>query len=93
MMTRIVPQQIKAIIWVLVFVLAFYFIFVQKASLAKDQKVLSSTESTPKLIRKTIANGRQITIQLFSPVIEAEAVLPIVRFVGDKPYYDEMGKK
>ncbi len=41
------------------------------------------------LAGKAVANTRQITAQLFSPVVEADSAPIIIRTTGDKPYYQD----
>ena len=93
-MTRIIPQKLKLVIFIFSVSLAFYLMFFLQAPAEKKQEqTIFSEEGTPRLIWKTIANYQQIATQLFSPVIEVKPSLPIARFAGEKPYYEDDEEK
>jgi hypothetical protein len=88
--TRVIPKKLKLVIFIFTAALAFFLIFSLKTpEERKQEQAIFSGEDTPRLVRKAIANYQQITTQLFSPVIEAKPSLPIVRFAGEKPYYED----
>ena len=93
-MTRVIPQKLKLVIFIFSVALTFYLtFFLQLPAERKREQAIFSEEGTPRLVRKTIANCQQITTQLFGPVVEVKPSLPIVRFSGDNPYYEDDEEK
>ena len=91
-MTRVVPVWIK--VAGLLFVVGFFGLqlFGEEHQIAKrqsEQVITPGPSLNHGLAGKAVANTRQITTQLFSPVVEVDSAPVVIRTTGDKPYYQD----
>lgn len=91
-MTRVVPVWIKVAGLLLVVGFFGLHIFGKEHPIAKrqaDQVITPGPSLNNGLAGKAIANTKQITTQLFSPVVEVDSAPIVIRTTGDKPYYQD----
>jgi hypothetical protein len=89
-MTRIVPVWVKVAGLLLVVGFFCVHLFGKQHPAAKrqsEQVITPGPSLNHGLAGKAVANTKQITTQLFSPVVEADSAPIINRTTGDKPYY------
>jgi len=95
--TRVVPVWVK--VAGLLLVVGFFCVqlFGNEHPIAKrqsEQVITPGPSLNHGLAGKAVANSKQITTQLFSPVVEADSAPIIIRTTGDRPYYqDEVADK
>jgi len=91
-MTRVVPVWIKVAGLLLVVGFFCLQIFGKESPVVEKQseQVIAPGPSLKHgLAGKAVANTKQITAKLFSPVVEANSAPIILRTMGDKPYYQD----
>lgn len=91
-MTRVVPVWIKVAGLLLVVGLFCLQIFSKEQPFTErqsEQVITPGPSLKYGLAGKAVANTKQITSKLFSPVVEAGRAPIIIRTTGDKPYYQD----
>ncbi|WP_020678110.1 hypothetical protein [Geopsychrobacter electrodiphilus] len=91
-MTRVVPVWIK--VAGLLLVVGFFCLQIfgkeRPISMRQTNQVITPEPSLNHgLAGKAVANTKQITAKLFSPVVEANSSPIILRATEDKPYYQD----